>query len=355
MMYRTRARRAAPLLLAAGLAACGGSLGNAGLPATPTVPQPPVGTTQTGGGAPPIAPQEAMRKQSAAYDPATTALTFPGVSGFGATLALGDVLPTPAPAVSSATPALVSPNVRGRRAARPSAPPTAPASLPPTPGPASPAPTGSPAAPAASPAHGRGAHPAASPTPSGPQTQLRLTAYPLGAPPAPQPADGKVPTRPPLLRAEVLPDRDLRIPGLAAFAFTLPASEAVAGRSYTIGLFALAKHKAGAALAADAYATAGADGTLRAAGGKPIVLRGAGDYLAVVYASPLAPTPAPVLPSGPSAAGPSSGGALPVGTSPLPAGAAGPSSVNGFPAGTAQPGNAPIGTGTTSFPGAPGR
>ncbi len=298
-------RRLAALLVACaacGLAACSGNLGSGGvgggLPAAPggsyQQPQGPGSTGPTN--------RERAVEGAVFVTPDLDKIPLPTVDGFSLVLALSSPAPSASP--SAASSASASPAAHGLRqhtsrvaqlaqASLPSASPSAAPSAAP-----SPAPSGATAAPSASPKPG--AHsPSPHPTGTGAKIDTKLVIYPNYAPDAPTPEPtGNVQTytkRDPIVRGYISPAVDVVLYGLGAARFTIPASEQLPGRGYTIAIFSSAKHKKPHLVANDTSASID-DDVVSSDLATPLTLKKGTGYDIVLYGDALPSTPPPVAP-----------------------------------------------------------
>ena len=342
------------------LGACQGNIGGGSgltIPQAPGFGQPAAGAANNAGSQ----SRERVLDGAVYLGSKLTEVPLPTLAGFSIAIELG----TPAPA-SSATPAasvaltatagtkvpgpgrIPSPVAAPAASVTPSAsaagsPAGGPISAAPI-GSASPASSASPgasAAPAASPAPAKGAA-AAGPTP-GPKIATKTTIYPDDAPAAPTPVPtGEVQTfthRTAIVRGYLQPETDLSLYGLGAIRFTIPSTELLPRRGFTIAVYENGKHRHERLIAYDTEPTV-ASAVIASGATDPLVLKKGIGYLLLLYGDDTAPTPAPVAPGYPSP------GNNPF---PTPTGSAYPPGVYGAPSpyppyATATPFTSPFGT-----------
>jgi hypothetical protein len=108
-----------------------------------------------------------------------------------------------------------------------------------------------------------------------------------------------LPVRHAVLRAEIQSQGPMTIPSLDSLLFTLPATELVTGRGFSVLVLEQGKHKRETVLLSDTNATLDTTNNVihTSAGLGPIVLQANHRYAAVLYADDLIVTPPPI-PSG---------------------------------------------------------
>ncbi len=218
------------------------------------------------------------------------ALDFPVVDGFGLRLVLreGGAF-TPAP-LGTGSPS--SPGPGGTAASRTALGAQTPAPSASAPSAPAPSPSAS-VSPSASARPGGAAgtgtpKPAASATPVPAKAELKLTTYPDNAPELPATA-GLAPRRA-LVRGYLVLQRDVTVLGPGAFEFVLPPAERPAGRAFTIAVYESLKHGKLKLLAQDPDAALAAERVRGAAASEgPMLLHRGRGYVAILYASDVAP------------------------------------------------------------------
>jgi hypothetical protein len=290
------------------LAACSGNLGSGGvgggLPAAPgQTYQQPQGPGSSG-----PADRERAVEGAVFVTPTLDSIPLPTVDGFSLVLALSSPAPSASPsAVPSGTPSSAAHGLRQHasrvvqvaQASVPSATPVASPSAAPSTAPSSAASGAASAGPSASPKAGAHASPSPHPTGTGPKIDTKLVIYPNYAPDAPTPEPtGNVQTytkRDPIVRGYISPAVDVVLYGLGAARFTIPTSEELPGRGYTIAIFSSAKHKKPHLIANDTSASI-ADDVISSSLATPLTLKKGTGYDIVLYGDELPSTPPPVQP-----------------------------------------------------------
>jgi hypothetical protein len=241
-----------------------------------------------------------------------TEVPLPTLAGFSIAIELGTPGPSASPTGVPAATQLGSPAAKlagGIRSVSPLAPPAASvtpsASAPGSPAAAaaSASPPGSPA-PATSPSPTKGSSAAPGPTP-GPRIATKTTIYPDDAPSAPTPIPtGEVQTfvhRTAIVRGYLQPETDLSLYGLGAIRFTIPSTELLPRRGFTIAVYESGKHRHDHLIAYDTDPAVG-NSFIASDESDPLVLKKGIGYLLLLYGDDTAPTPAPaqVAPGYPS-------------------------------------------------------
>jgi hypothetical protein len=134
---------------------------------------------------------------------------------------------------------------------------------------------------------------------------MKLTSYPENAPELPATA-GAAPRRA-LVRAALIPQRDLSLRGASAFEFVLPPAERTADRAFTIAVYEALKRNRLKLIVQDPGAALAGERVRGSAGPSeaPLLLRRGRGYTAILYATEGAPptgAPGAALSPGPSAA-----------------------------------------------------
>lgn len=302
-------RRLAALIVAGAacaLAACSGNLGSGGVSSgLPGVPGSQGYQQPQGPGSVAPASRERAVEGAVFVTPDLATIPLPTVDGFSLVLALASPGPSASPSAgASALPSGAAHGLRTKmsrvtvvaQAVIPSASPTAVASARPS-GAPSPAASGSPTPGASSSPRAGTRSPSPRPSQSPPKIDTKLVIYPNYAPDAPTPQpSGNVQTytkRHPIVRGYISPALDVTLYGLGAARFTIPATEQLPGRGYTIAIFTSVKHHKPAMVANDTAATI-ENNVVSSALATPITLKKGTGYDIVLYGDDLPSTPAPV-------------------------------------------------------------
>jgi hypothetical protein len=283
-------------VLAAVLAGCQGNLGSGtglSIPQAPSYGQP----GGPGGSAGSQSRQQVL--EGADYMTSTTTeLPLPQVGGFSVSVVLGTAPPSPVPGESSSPTAAHHHSLLARAAAAAAQTNGTPTGLPaPTASPAPAASVSPGAASSASPApKSGGAKPSPSPSPL--KIETKTIAYPDDAPAAPTPVPtGNVQTfvkRTAIVRGYVMPSEDITLYGLGAVRFTIPTTEQLPGRGFTVAVYQSGKHHKDKLLDSDTDAAVSNDTIASGHADTPLVLKKDTGYLLMLYGDEGPPTPAPV-------------------------------------------------------------